>query len=75
MQALFERKGVHLRPDFEKWVPIDIDMTKEKRDAIFAKAGGQRETPVLFIDDEHIGGYDHVLDLEENGELDDLLAY
>ena len=25
---VFERMGVHLRPDFEQWIPVDMDMEK-----------------------------------------------
>lgn len=37
LMQLLERLKVHERPDFEPWIPVDIDMTKEKRDAIFEK--------------------------------------
>eukprot|EP00039_Didymoeca_costata_P018928 m.335546 g.335546 ORF g.335546 m.335546 type:complete len:383 (-) comp17625_c0_seq1:300-1448(-) len=74
MMRLLEAKKVHQRPDFEPMIPIDMDMEKEKRNQIFEKAG-QRETPMLFIDDEFVGGYDTVVELNEIGELDRLLAY
>eukprot|EP00051_Salpingoeca_urceolata_P006414 m.84877 g.84877 ORF g.84877 m.84877 type:complete len:420 (+) comp14821_c0_seq1:324-1583(+) len=74
LMNLLERLNVHKRPDFKPWVPIDFDMTKEKRDLIFEKAG-TKKTPMLFIDDEYIGDYDRVVELNETGELDDILKY
>ena len=50
---------VHLRPDFEPWIPIDIGMDREERNKIFEKAEC-RKTPMLFIDDCYVGGYDEV---------------
>lgn len=74
MQKLLEAKKVHLRPDFVPWIPVDMDMEKPFRDKIFEKAG-QRETPMLFVDDEFIGGFDKVMELNEMGELQRLLDY
>lgn len=74
MQMLLEREKVHLRPDFEPMIPIDIDMTKENRDKIFNKAG-QRITPMLFVDDEFVGDYDVVCELNETDALHNILRY
>ena len=74
MKAMLERKRVHLRPDFEGWIAIDIDMAGARRDAILAKAGN-RTPPLLFVDDEHIGGYERLLELDLVGNFDDCLAY
>eukprot|EP00730_Choanoeca_flexa_P015679 TRINITY_DN7253_c0_g1_i1.p1 TRINITY_DN7253_c0_g1~~TRINITY_DN7253_c0_g1_i1.p1 ORF type:complete len:447 (+),score=121.85 TRINITY_DN7253_c0_g1_i1:81-1343(+) len=74
MMRLFERMEVHKRPDFEPWIPVDMDMEKSQRDAIFEKAG-TRQLPMLFVDDEYIGGYDKVMDLNESNELIKILEY
>lgn len=74
LQKLLEAKKVHLRPDFEPWIPIDMDMEKPHRDKIFEKAG-QRETPMLFVDDEFKGGFEKVMELNEMGELQRILDY
>ncbi len=42
-----QKKEVHLRPDFEPWIPVDI-MEKEDRDAVFKKAG-TKALPIVFI--------------------------
>ena len=74
MKQLLERKKYHLRPDFEHFIPVDKDMSKEDRDKIFEKAG-TRTTPMLFVDDEFVGGYDKCAEMEENGELDNIFGY
>jgi glutaredoxin len=43
-------------------------------DATPLKAG-QRETPMLFIDDEFAGNYDKIMELNEYGELDAIFDY
>jgi glutaredoxin-related protein len=39
------------------------------------RQAGQRETPLLFVDDEFVGGYDKVMELNEMGELDKVFKY
>ena len=56
---LLNKLQVHLREDFEPWIPIDIGMDREERNRIFEKAG-VRKTPMLFIDDQYVGDYDDV---------------
>lgn len=74
MQRMLVRKGVHLRPDFEAWIPIDTGMAQATQDAIFDKAG-TRISPFFFVDDEYVGGYERLVELEELGALDAVLAY
>lgn len=71
LTSLLEAKKVHLRPDFEPFAMLDV-MAKPDRDAVFAKAG-TRTSPLVFIDDKYVGGYDEVRELEETGRLDQLL--
>jgi hypothetical protein len=49
-------------------------MDREERNRIFEKAG-VRKTPMLFIDDQYVGDFDDVVELDEIGELDRLLSY
>ena len=58
----------------QPWVPLDMDMEREFRNKIFEKAG-TRESPFLFVDDEFIGGYDKLVELNEQDLLDDLINY
>jgi len=71
LQELLEGKKVHLREDFEPWVPVDI-MEREDREAVFRRAN-TRKLPIVFIDDVYIGDYDRVAELNDSGELDRLL--
>lgn len=74
LKSVLEGLKVHLRPDFEPMIPVDMDMKPELRDAIFKKADC-KVTPLLFVDDEFIGNFDKLMDLHENGLLAPLLQY
>jgi len=65
---LLQSKKVHLRPDFEPWIAVDL-MDKDDREAVFRKAG-TRTLPIVFIDDVYIGDYDKLAELNENDKLD-----
>jgi len=73
MQELLERKKIHLRPDFEPWIPVDL-MTPKDREKVFKKAG-TKNLPIVYIDDVYIGDYQRLVGLEQSGELDKLLRY
>lgn len=72
LQDLLEAKKVHLRPDFEPWIPVDI-MERDDRFAVFEKAG-TKTMPIVFIDDKYVGDYEMCAEKEERGELDKLLS-
>lgn len=60
----------------EKGVPFEeirIDMNERERNAMVEKTG-RTSVPQIFIGDTHIGGYDDMVELDDKGELDDLLA-
>jgi len=71
LETLLQGKKVHLRSDFEPWHAVDI-MEKEDRDMVFRRAG-TKILPIVFIDDEYIGDYDKLVELEEAAKLDGLL--
>jgi len=72
LERLLQAKKVHLREDFEPWEAVDL-MTTEDRNLVFKKAG-TRDLPIVFVDDQYIGDYDKLQELEEEGNLDDYLA-
>ncbi len=41
--------------------------------AMQKRAGGSTSVPQIFIDDQHIGGYDDMAALEKAGKLDAML--
>eukprot|EP00008_Paramoeba_atlantica_P014799 CAMPEP_0201477146 /NCGR_PEP_ID=MMETSP0151_2-20130828/2224_1 /ASSEMBLY_ACC=CAM_ASM_000257 /TAXON_ID=200890 /ORGANISM="Paramoeba atlantica, Strain 621/1 / CCAP 1560/9" /LENGTH=642 /DNA_ID=CAMNT_0047857771 /DNA_START=42 /DNA_END=1971 /DNA_ORIENTATION=- len=72
LQRLLEQKGVHKRPNFEPWIPVDI-LTREDREAVFEKAG-TRTLPIVYVDDKYVGDNDVIQSLEEQGKLDAVLG-
>lgn len=66
-EQLLNRKGV---TDIEK---IRIDLQPELRIAMVEKTG-RRTVPQIFIDEQHIGGYDDLAALDQAGGLTPLLA-
>ena len=66
-EQLLQRKGI---TGFEK---IRVDLEPELRIAMVEKTG-RRTVPQIFINEQHIGGFDDLAALDQAGELDALLA-
>jgi len=66
-EMLLKRKGVN---EIEK---IRVDLQPELREAMTAKTG-RRTVPQIYINDRHVGGYDDLVELDSEGELNELLA-
>ena len=49
---------------------IDISTVDGAMDEMIKKANGKRTIPQIFFNDEHIGGYQELRDLEKNGTLE-----
>jgi len=65
-EQLLKRKG---EQDIEK---IRVDLQPEQRDAMIEKTG-RRTVPQIFINGEHVGGYDDMAALDHAGKLDVML--
>jgi glutaredoxin 3 len=65
-EQLLKRKG---EQDIEK---IRVDLQPEQRDAMIQKTG-RRTVPQIFINGEHVGGYDDMAALDHAGKLDVML--
>jgi len=65
-KALLRHKGV----TFEEVDVGDDDELRQK----MVEASGRRTVPQIFIDDKPIGGFDDLKALDDQGELDRLLA-
>ena len=65
-RKLFARKNV----TFEE---IDVDSAPGRR-AEMQERSGRRTVPQIFIGENHVGGSDDLLALEEAGKLDALLG-
>ena len=66
-EQLLKRKGVTA---IEK---IRIDLQPEMRDIMIGKTG-RRTVPQIFINGEHVGGYDDMAALDRAGKLDVMLS-
>jgi glutaredoxin 3 len=64
---LLEKKGV-------RYINIDVMEDTAKRDEMVARSGGRTTVPQIFIDDEHIGGFDDLSALDQAGKLDPKLG-
>ena len=53
---------------------IDVTFNPSGRREMTARAKGQRSVPQIFIGETHVGGCDDLFELEEDGELDGMLA-
>lgn len=65
-EQFLARKGVS---EIEK---IRVDLQPELRIAMMEKTS-RRTVPQIYINDEHVGGFDDLVELDKDGKLDDLL--
>ncbi len=65
-EALLLRKGVR------ELVKIDVDRDPSSRKEMIARSG-RRTVPQIFIDENHVGGFDDLSALDRAGRLDALL--
>ena len=65
-------KRLLLRNNLE-FKEIDISSKDGLRDEMIKKANGRRTIPQIFFDENHIGGYQELRNLEKENKLQDLL--
>lgn len=56
-----------------EWTEVRIDTDAAQRDAMLARSGGRRTVPQIFINDQHVGGYDDLVAADRSGKLGELL--
>ena len=61
-------KRLFLRNNLE-FKEIDISAKDGLREEMIKKANGKRTIPQIFFDNDHIGGYQELRNLEKSGEL------
>lgn len=66
-EQLLRRKGVS---EIDK---IRVDLQPGQR-AVMMEQTGRRTVPQIYINGEHVGGYDDLAALDRAGELDQLLT-
>ena len=64
-RALLEAKGAAIEE-------IDVEAVPGARSEMFSRSG-RSTVPQIFIGDDHVGGCDDLLALDEDGRLDSLL--
>ncbi len=64
-KELLTRKGV-------SYQEIEVTHDDQKRQEMQERAMGRRTVPQIFINGKHIGGYDDLRALDQQGKLDDL---
>lgn len=72
LERFLREKGITERADYSPCVALDLDLNKAERDKIFETAG-TRKTPMLFINNKYIGGFEDVLIMDKQGRFDALL--
>jgi glutaredoxin 3 len=68
-EQLLTKKGV---TEIEK---IRIDVDQDRFGEMMQRSGGRRTVPQIFIGDTHVGGFDDLVDLDMDGELEPMLKY
>lgn len=66
-KMLLKSKGA----EFEE---INVRVDEAKREEMIQKSNGRRTIPQIFINGQHIGGFDDLSALNQQGKLDPLLA-
>ena len=64
-ENLLNRKGVEVKKILVDHNPAEL--------TTMIKLSGRRTVPQIFIGDKHVGGYDDLVELDMDGELDPLL--
>ena len=55
------------------WTEVSLDTEPDKRAEMISRTG-RRTVPQIFIGDEHIGGFDDLDALDQEGALDRMLS-
>lgn len=65
--ALLDSKGI-------SYTKVDILAEPHRREEMIAKADGRTTVPQIFIGEEGIGGYDDLNELDQTGQLNEMLG-
>lgn len=56
-----------------EWTELRIDTDDVQREAMLTRSGGRRSVPQIFVNDQHVGGYDDLVAADRSGKLKQLL--
>ena len=57
-----------------EWNEVRVDADPAQRDLMLQRSGGRRTVPQIFINDQHVGGYDDLVAADRSGKLKQLLG-
>lgn len=57
-----------------EWSEVRIDTDPAQRDAMLTRSGGRRTVPQIFVNDQHVGGFDDLVAADRSGKLAELLG-
>lgn len=52
---------------------IDAEFDEDLKNEMIQRSGGRKTFPEIFINGEHIGGFDDMKKIEDDGTLDEIL--
>ena len=56
-----------------EWTEVRVDTDPVQREAMLVRSGGARTVPQIFINDQHVGGFDELAAADRSGKLKQLL--
>lgn len=56
------------------WEDVLVDADPAQREVMLKRSGGRRTVPQIFINGQHVGGYDDLVAAERSGKLAELLG-
>lgn len=57
-----------------EWTEVRVDSDMAQRETMLARSGGRRSVPQIFINDQHVGGFDELAAADRNGKLNEWLG-
>lgn len=56
------------------WEEVLVDTDPAEREKMLERSQGRRSVPQIFINDQHVGGYDDLVAADRSGQLAELLG-
>ncbi len=57
-----------------EWSEVRVDTDRTQRETMLSRSGGRRTVPQIFINDQHVGGFDDLVAADRSGRLAQLLG-
>ena len=58
-----------------EWTEQRVDTDPEQRQLMLTRSGGARTVPQIFINDQHVGGFEELAAADRSGQLKQLLEH